>query len=222
MDILFVHPNSSKKVYQDLSKDFSAIEPPILAAMLAKYVVDRGFSADVLDCEALRISSEQAASTILELKPKVVCLVAFGQQPSASTQNMVGIIEIMNLLKDSDIIRIYTGPHPSSLPRKTIEDDPNAFVCQGEGPKTFENFLKVTDYTDNSQLQQVPGLWYTDKTTGQIASTPPASLIHDLDEELDMLPVQFLDIHRYRTANWHSWTNDNNTSPFAHSNVIFV
>ena len=88
VDILFVHPNSSKKVYQDLSKDFSAIEPPIWAAMLAKYVVDRGFSADVLDCEALRISSEQAASTILELKPKVVCLVAFGQQPSASTQCM--------------------------------------------------------------------------------------------------------------------------------------
>ena len=66
MDILFVHPNSSKKVYQDLSKDFSAIEPPIWAAMLAKYVTDRGFSADVLDCEALRISSEQAANTILQ------------------------------------------------------------------------------------------------------------------------------------------------------------
>ena len=52
MDILFVHPNSSKKIYQDLSKDFSAIEPPIWAAMLAKYVADRGFSADILDCEA--------------------------------------------------------------------------------------------------------------------------------------------------------------------------
>ena len=35
LDILFIHPNGSKKVYQDLSKDHSAIEPPIWAAMLA-------------------------------------------------------------------------------------------------------------------------------------------------------------------------------------------
>ena len=214
IDILFVHPNSSKKVYQDLSKDFSAIEPPIWAAMLSKYVSDKGFSVELLDCEALRISSEQAANTILEINPKVVCLVAYGQQPSASTQNMVGIMEIMELLKDSNIIRIYTGPHPSSLPRKTIEDDPGSFVCQGEGPKTFESFLQITDYTDNSQLQQVPGLWYNHPDTGQIVSTPPASLITDLNEELDMLPVEYLDIHRYRTANWHSWTNNNETSPF--------
>ena len=66
MDILFVHPNSSKKVYQDLSKDFSAIEPPIWAAMLSKYVADKGFDVQLLDCEALRISSEQAAQTILD------------------------------------------------------------------------------------------------------------------------------------------------------------
>ena len=154
LDILFVHPNASRKIYQDLSKDFSAIEPPIWAAMLCKYVADNGFGADILDCEALRISSEQAAQTILDLNPRVVCLVAYGQQPSASTQNMVGIIEIMNLIKDSDIVRVYTGPHPSALPHRTIQDDEDSLVCQGEGPKTLESLLKVTDFNDYSQLSK--------------------------------------------------------------------
>ena len=38
IDILFVHPNASKIIYQDLSKSAAAIEPPIWAAMLASHV----------------------------------------------------------------------------------------------------------------------------------------------------------------------------------------
>ena len=38
LDILFIHPNASKKIYQDLSSDHSAIEPPIWAGMLANSV----------------------------------------------------------------------------------------------------------------------------------------------------------------------------------------
>jgi anaerobic magnesium-protoporphyrin IX monomethyl ester cyclase len=215
LDILFVHPNASRKIYQDLSKDFSAIEPPIWAAMLCKYIANKGYSVGLLDCEADRISSNEAAQRIIDINPKVVCLVAYGQQPSASTQNMVGIIEIMNLLKDTNIVRVYTGPHPSSLPVRTIQDDPNALVCQGEGPRTLETLLQVTDYNDYSQLSKVPGLWYRNKDTNQILGNSPALLISNLDDELDMLPTEYLQLDKYRTANWHSWTNENNTKPFA-------
>ena len=52
VDILFIHPNASHKVYQDLSKDFSAIEPPIWAGMLTSHCLRRGFRAEILDCEA--------------------------------------------------------------------------------------------------------------------------------------------------------------------------
>ena len=37
LDILFIHPNASKKIYQGLSNNHSAIEPPIWAAMLANH-----------------------------------------------------------------------------------------------------------------------------------------------------------------------------------------
>ena len=145
-DILFVHPNASRKIYQDLSEDFSAIEPPIWAAMLCKYVSDKGFKAEILDCEAARISSEEAAQTILDLNPRVVCLVAYGQQPSASTQCMPGgkkTCDKLNKLSSKQIKTIVVGTHASALPKKTLEEQPYDFVCQGEGPVTIR---KLIDY----------------------------------------------------------------------------
>ena len=64
LDVLFVHPNASKKVYQDLSTDLSAIEPPIWAALLANHVISKGYSAKILDCEAELLSPEASARAI--------------------------------------------------------------------------------------------------------------------------------------------------------------
>ena len=55
LDVLFVHANGSKKIYQDLANDFSAIEPPIWAGMLANHCRSKGFSVNILDCEALHL-----------------------------------------------------------------------------------------------------------------------------------------------------------------------
>ena len=64
LDIIFIHPNAAGKVYQGLAKDFSAIEPPIWAGMLAGHCRVHGFSVDILDTEALNLSDEQAISKI--------------------------------------------------------------------------------------------------------------------------------------------------------------
>jgi len=52
LDILFVHPNASATIYQGLSNQHSAIEPPIWAAMLANSVRSAGYSTAILDAEA--------------------------------------------------------------------------------------------------------------------------------------------------------------------------
>ena len=51
IDILFVKPNASKEIYQELAKNNSAIEPPIWAAMLANSVRKFGNSVAILDTE---------------------------------------------------------------------------------------------------------------------------------------------------------------------------
>ena len=55
--ILFVHPNASRKIYQGLSTNLSAIEPPIWAALLANHMRSHGYQdVSILDCEAENLS----------------------------------------------------------------------------------------------------------------------------------------------------------------------
>ena len=61
MDVLFIIPNSSKKIYQGLSNDHSAIEPPIWAGMLANHCRNRKFSVAILDCEVEKLDFITAA-----------------------------------------------------------------------------------------------------------------------------------------------------------------
>src|SRR5580693_7967726 len=94
LDVLFVHANASKKIYQDLAKDFSAIEPPIWAGMLANHCRLKGFSVNILDCEALHLDEAESARQIASSKARLIGFVVYGQQPSASSQNMDGAVTL--------------------------------------------------------------------------------------------------------------------------------
>ena len=90
IDILFVHENASIKIYQGLAEKHAAIEPPIWAAMLANSARNQGYDAQILDAEAERIDYKETAKRIGDYKARIVCFVVYGQQPSASSQNMEG------------------------------------------------------------------------------------------------------------------------------------
>jgi radical SAM superfamily enzyme YgiQ (UPF0313 family) len=222
LDLLVVHPNAAKKIYQDLSKDFSAIEPPIWAGMIAQFVRGKGHTVDILDCEALHLTEDETIARIKEKSPKLVCCVVYGQQPSASTQNMVGALSLMKRIgSELGISRLYTGPHPSSLPKLTLEQDPGCYVCEGEGPVTVLELLETIKNSTNN-FKSVRGLWYTaSKILGDSTVEPtveknaPAPLFQDLDKDLPGVAWDLLPLENYRTANWHSWTNNNNKQPFA-------
>ena len=99
LDILFIHPNASGKIYQDLNKDHSAIEPPIWAGMLANRCRYKKHNVQVLDCEVLRLDYKDSVNEIINFNPRIACFVVYGQQPSASSQNMEGAIAVSKILK---------------------------------------------------------------------------------------------------------------------------
>jgi len=219
LDILFVHTNSSKKVYQDLAKNHSAIEPPIWAAMLAKHCQIKGFGAQILDCEAERLSAEESAKTINNIDSNIVCFVVYGQQPSASTQNMVGAIEAANLLKRLNPARkiLFVGGHVAAQPRQVLKDEASIdYICQNEGVYTISNLLEAIRH-GSFDISKIKGLGYRD-TEGEVVLNPTERIVAkgDLERDLpgmawDLLP----DIKKYRTAGWHSWANNADKSPFA-------
>lgn len=216
LDILFVHASASKKIYQDLSKDFSAIEPPIWAGMLASHCLKHGFGAEVLDCEALGLDDAQAAQKVKEFNPRVVCFVVYGQQPSASSQNMEGMVALAQVVRAAsgpDIKIVFVGGHIAALPRDVLLN--HSFidmVCQNEGVYTISNLLK-TNLKD--KLDQVAGLGYRDN--GRIILNLPSPIVskEDLPTELPGIAWDKLPMNRYRTSLWHSYPNDCRRQPFA-------
>jgi anaerobic magnesium-protoporphyrin IX monomethyl ester cyclase len=216
LDVLFVHPNGAPIIYQKLSKEYSAIEPPIWAALMAQNARKNGYSANILDCEALRLDFKESATRIGECSPKLVALVIYGQQPSASTQNMVGARLLLKELKERypHLKTLLMGLHPSAVARQTMQEEQTDFVCQGEGPHTISGLLNV-NMNEPTELRKVPGLWY--KEDGKILCTKPAPLItqEQLPNELPGMAWDLLPMDRYRTSNWHAMTNDNDKAPFA-------
>ena len=220
IDILFVHSNASVKVYQGLAENNAAIEPPIWAAMLANSVRTLGYEAQILDAEAERIDYIETAKRISEYRTRIICFVVYGQQPSASTQNMEGAcltaLEFKNLNPDSFVI--FVGAHVASLPLETLQS--HSFidaVCQNEGVYTLHDLLAVKKLKDEFTLARVKGLAFRN-FQGQVVMNEPSDIVPSNRLEVD-LPGMAWDLlpplSKYRTAGWHSWSNNSEKEPFA-------
>jgi anaerobic magnesium-protoporphyrin IX monomethyl ester cyclase len=218
LDILFIHPNASKKVYQDLHKQDAAIEPPIWAGLLANSVRSIGKGAAILDAEADQLLDNQIAIKVQEAKPRIVCLVVYGQQPSASSQNMSGAVSAANEIKkiNPDKFILFVGGHVAALPVETLKNEPSIdAVCTNEGVYTIRTLVSNDNF--KAYLNKINGLAYRDLDNNIIVN-PYNNPVEKKDLDIilpgiawDLLPP----LSKYRTAGWHSWSNNSQKQPFA-------
>ena len=207
LDILFIHPNSASSTYQGLSSDYSAIENPIWAAMLINHCIQKKFRADILDAEALGLSDDDIAYTVQHMKPTYVCFVVYGQQPSASTQNMEGAVSAASAIKriyDTKII--FVGGHVSALPTETLQNhDCIDICCTNEGVNSLIAILS------GEELLRIKGLAFRyNDGIYQTESGDLVSLDSFVGQAWHLLPM-----NQYRTALWHSLPNKGERQPFA-------
>jgi radical SAM superfamily enzyme YgiQ (UPF0313 family) len=199
MDVLLVTPPSRLEVYQDLSAEFAAIEPPVWSGLIANFMRRHGHAVAMLDAEAEGLTHAETAQRITDANPRLAVFVIYGQQPSASTQCMPDgrkVCEIVN--EESDIPTLVMGTHASALPESTLLDEPYTYVCQGEGPLTVLGLTRALAAGDG--VEAVPGLWYMNG--GVARSTPVAGKLTDLDTTLSGQAWDLLDMSLYRAHNW--------------------
>ena len=220
LDILFIHPNASKKIYQGLSNEHSALEPPIWAGMLANHCRKKNFNVEILDCEVEGLDYISGANEIKSLNPRIACFVVYGQQPSASSQNMVGAIATSEKLKELDpsIKTLFVGGHISALPQETLASEKSIdLIALNEGVYAISNLLKVENLNDINLLKKIKGIGFKNEKNEVILNESeiivPKKLL-DIDlpgVAWDLLPS----LSKYRTAGWHSWSNNSEKQPFA-------
>jgi anaerobic magnesium-protoporphyrin IX monomethyl ester cyclase len=208
VDVLFINPGDRKQIYQDLGDEFCAIEPPVFAGLFATYVRKKGHTAAIIDGPAWFLSAQEIVDQALnDYQANLIVLVVYGNQPSASTQNMSSAGKIAELLRQAspDTKVMITGTHASALPERTMREETIDFVCDGEGPATIVKTLLALKEKSND-LSGIPSLWWRD---GNDIVTPTSSeeLIRDLDEEMPGIAWDLLPMERYRSHNWHAFDN---------------
>ncbi len=225
IDLLVIHPGAQHGIYGALGDELTALEPPTWARMVAGYVRDRGFSVQIVDAEAERMSPLQVGERVRQLDPRLVAIVVSGHQPSASTQQMVGAGAIARCIKELPSKTrpiVMLGNHPSALPERTLREEAVDYVIDGEGPVSLVALLEILSKASaiviGRMLNEVPGLVYRHSGTGlepSIRRNPLAPLIEDLDRDLrgnvwDLLPMEL-----YRAHGWQVLGAPDERQPYA-------
>ncbi len=214
-DLLLINPGGRARIYQDLGTDLTAVEPPLWCRLIGGYVRDRGHSIDILDSEALDLPPTEVAKRVKAAKPRLVAMVVFGHQPSASTQQMMAAGDACRAIKHAapDIPVVIVGGHVSALPERTLAEEAVNFACKGEGPVTIVQLLEAMKAGGALDLAEVQGLAW--RRNGRTVVNAPAPLIQDLDRDLHGDVWDLLPMDRYRAHNWQCFGALEARTPYA-------
>jgi radical SAM superfamily enzyme YgiQ (UPF0313 family) len=219
LDVLFVEPDSSAKAYQSLSKTYSAIETPTWSLLYSQSCRAKGFGVGILDCNAERLTDEQAIKRIHEANPRLVCFVLYGQNPNSGTTNMIGGTRLCATLKDAypEYTTCFAGPHASALPKEVLSHSFIDIVLLNEGVYALRDLLD-SDLKDD--LRKIKGIGY--KKDNNIILNAPRDVVPDdkMDDDLpgyawDLLPYDKKPLDLYRSHFWHAGYNHELRTPFA-------
>lgn len=204
LDVILIQPNSRSSAYGPLAR-FAAVEPPVWAGLLATFLLQKGYGVEILDAHALDLSPGQIGQAVADTKPRLAVAVAYGHQPSASTQTMPAARQALQAIRQHApwTPTAILGGHPSALPERTLKEEPVDYVIEGEGPYTLVALIDALKASVS--VEKVPGLWWKD-AEGSAYRNAPAPLVQDLDHELPGPAWGLLPMRLYRSHNWHGLT----------------
>jgi len=221
-DILLINPANSKKIYQGLSNNYAAVEPPTWALLLAKSCQSQGHKVKILDCNAENLDPDKACDRIVNINPKLIVFVVYGQNVNAGTTSMSRETELSKLLKKKKIEPLigFIGSHVQALPLETLNNESSIdFVFTNEGVYTLWNILKL-EKISLENLKKINGIAF--RLNGKNIFNPPEKIVPNekMDEHLpgyawELLPFKTKPLDLYRSPMWHAEYKEDNRSPYA-------
>lgn len=222
MDVLFISPGNARGIYQDLSKDYAAVEPPTWALLLAQSCRSAGYKVGIMDINAEQLDKEVVIQRIRSLNPRLICFVVYGQNVNAGTVSMSGATFMSKYIKEVGIaIPIgYIGSYVQALPVKSLNEESSIdFVFTNEGVYALRNLLSQSSI-DIKEMSAIRGIgWRKDGKV--ILNTPEKIVPNDrMDIDLpgyawDLLPYMQSPLDLYKAPMWHADYNQANRSPYA-------
>ena len=222
IDALFINPGNAQQIYQDLAKDYAAIEPPTWALLLANSCRSVGYSVGLIDVNAEQLLFHEVLERIKSLKPRLICFVIYGQNVNAGTVGMSGAVALANFLKEehTNYPIAFLGSHVQALPIKTLKEEHAIdFLFTNEGVYALRNILALKIINPQT-ISTIKGICY--RSGENVIMTPPEALVPNdrMDIDLpgyawDLLPQKNSPLDLYRSPLWHAEYDHNKRSPYA-------
>lgn len=172
--IIFVNPPlTGKDRYGSLAKG-GVYMPPLGLGNLASVVRAHGYDVKIIDCEALHLNTQEAASMILKENAGFIGL-------TAATVSINKAAELAAVLKDnnSELKILIGGPHITAVPEETmLRFNQFDIGVIGEGEITIVELLN--ELTSKTDITAIKGIVYREKS--HLIKTECQDLIKDLDE----------------------------------------
>jgi anaerobic magnesium-protoporphyrin IX monomethyl ester cyclase len=202
LDVVLINPASRNQVYQSLGSRLAAVENPVWAGLIASFCRQQGLSVQIIDAEAEELIATEVAEEVESLKPRLAVVVAYGHQPSASTQIMTACGQVCTAIKQLLPTQkiLLLGGHVAALPERTLAEEDVDFTATGEGLYTLVGLLEALA-SPVPQFSAVPGLCYRDGAA--IVRTKERPLLADLDGQMPGVAWDLLPMRNYRAHNWH-------------------
>ncbi len=169
----------------------SHLHPPFLPlglGYLAAVLEKNNYKVDVIDCQALKLSYEEAKSEIKKRQPTIVGL-------TSTTLTYKSALKIIKIAKEvcPDCLTIMGGPHVTFWDDKSLQECPDLdVIVRREGENTILELVQRLE-ADKS-FHDVLGITYRENS--QIIRNPDRPYIENLDElpfpALHLWPIENL------------------------------
>lgn len=146
---------------------------PLGLAYIAAVLEKAPFNVKVIDANATQVEDNQLINEVGKINPDIIGLTAM-------TGNIEYVWKIARICKQvlPDATLILGGPHPTILPKESIQKPFVDIVVMGEGEQTMKEIAILKQ--KNSPLKNVKGIAY--KENDKIIFTPSREFISNLDE----------------------------------------
>jgi anaerobic magnesium-protoporphyrin IX monomethyl ester cyclase len=170
--LLINPPLSLKERYGKLSTA-GIVMPPHGLGYLASYMRLNGYLVNILDCEAMSLSVENATKEVIKQNPDFIGI-------TASTVAVYSAAELAKNIKlhKRQTPLIIGGVHISALPEETMRVFSQFDIgVIGEGEETILELLQTIE--NKSDIRHVRGLIY--RENNNLIRTQPRNLIKNID-----------------------------------------
>jgi len=178
-DVLFINPPRYRKS-GNIWKYVSACLPNFGPALLASLAREKGFTASILDCDALQIGLDKIEEYLAEASPRFVGI-------TATTVLIDNALELAEILKKRypDTKIIIGGVHATVKPEEVIASKWVDYIIMGEGENSILELLS------DKNPDEIKGIGF--KKNGRFFINPSQETIPDINvfpfPAYDLLPM---------------------------------